>query len=186
MPSGIVIRHLMASLTQSYFDETPENRRLGEMGHQQDYPRAQIHNIQFKHASVPQKTTEVVNYIQNEANNLVFNLVRQSCDSVTNSIQIFQDPVVLRSKACAFGVHDRKRVCFQCMCFECTASKTACVLSGTHSKCKSIDVLEPQCVSPQILDKCGYIRVAFKEYAGDHTCYQLPQLLATKIGRAHV
>ena len=100
---------------------------------------------------------------------------------MTNSIQIFKDSVVLRSKACAFGVHDRKRVYFQCMRFECTASNTACVLSGTQSKCTSIDVLEPQCVSPQILDKCGYIRVAFKEYAGDHTCYQLPHFLAARL-----
>ena len=63
-------------LLMSHFDETPENRRLGEMGHQQDYPRAQIHNIQFKHTIVPEKTTEVVTYIQNEANNLVFDLLR--------------------------------------------------------------------------------------------------------------
>ena len=60
----------------SHFDYTPENRRLGEMGREQDYPRAQIHNIHFKHAIVPEKTTEVVIYIQNEANNLVFNLLR--------------------------------------------------------------------------------------------------------------
>ena len=63
-------------LLMSHFNETPENRRLGEMGHQQDYPRAQIHNIHFKHALVSEKTTEVVIYVQNEANNLVFDLLR--------------------------------------------------------------------------------------------------------------
>ena len=63
-------------LLTSHFAETLENRRLGEMGHQQDYPRAHIHNIHFKHALVSEKTTEVVIYVQNEANNLVFDLLR--------------------------------------------------------------------------------------------------------------